>query len=146
MSNSGQETHLFSKACELFHAEGLPLACRPRCGPCQYARYSLRTTPRAEQAPEGAQRPAGLVPSGVGLAGPEAAPGRSGSEAPGLAARSVGGEQSREFCWRQFKGSRHHVEEPHFAARHPAIDQNHLGERLGDRHPVVDVDLRAYTL
>ena len=32
-----------------------PLASRmPRCGPCQYSRYSLRTTPRTEQGPEGA--------------------------------------------------------------------------------------------
>ena len=25
--------------------EGEPLAYKPRCGPCEYARYSLRTTP-----------------------------------------------------------------------------------------------------
>ena len=25
--------------------EGKPLACKPRCGPCEYAGYSLRTTP-----------------------------------------------------------------------------------------------------
>ena len=38
--------------------------------------------PCMEQTTTGAQRPAAIVPCEVGVAGPEAAPARSGSEAP----------------------------------------------------------------
>ena len=61
-------------------------------GRSHLAMYAPKSRPFVEQTPEGAQRPAAVGPWQDGVAGPEAAPARSGSEAPDRLWGGVGEE------------------------------------------------------